>query len=297
MTNATATATKARSHKAAPGQMEAALSALPREVVHSLNHFDLFDTIDRILPHPMMRAKVKGSLHWAMNNTIINAARSLFWDTKREASATSFSEMLNIFAGARDHDTLTEAMGFSLNANTLTQIGRMCAIATDWGDAAESSAMSAKLNFKPNTIEGQLASERIQGIDTSTKEKIKLEAEMMVDSDETEADRALYEELLLKEQADANERAFNTRRETMTAVLHIVEFARSSGEADVAFNNLPTTTQVQLIRAALWAIDRSISDLRKFRSITAIEYIGILKEAKAAKKELEAILNDDKFKV
>ena len=27
------------------------------------------------------------------------------------------------------------------------------------------------------------------------------------------------------------------------------------------------------------------------------EYIGILKEAKAAKKELEAILHDDKFKV
>ncbi len=293
-----------RTHTVPAGTMAQALVAanvIPETTVtHGVSYFDLIPYLEEALVHAQLRARVLSSMAWALDTAAINTARSIFWDTHKESVENghidNFADFLNRMSEMRANENYVEDLGFELGAGRLSQLSLMLKLSQDWHDKAEGAAVAAGIKYTPKSFELLIASEKAQAVDALTLAKLDALVDATLDDDHTPEELAEYKRLIAQQQSDRMQQMHASRQLVAPAVLRIISFADYRGAGETSeFWQLPIEAQSRLVSSAINTINRVLTDLAGYRQITAIEYIGIIKEGKAAIKRLNETLRSGKF--
>lgn len=313
-----------RTHTVAPGTMAQALTnaGITEDTVPAITHgtayFDLLTTLDDVLVHALFRARVLSSMAWALDTAAINTARSIFWDTHAESTQAghidNFADFLNKMSEMRANENYVEDLGFELGAGKLQSLTLMLKLSQKWHDAAQGAAVGAGIKYTPKSFELLLASEKAQQVDALTIAKLNALVDATFDGEDSTPEEIEQAKKLVAAQQSERLAAMHASRQMISpAVLRIIAYAEHRDyfvdykgdptaaevardmNADTEFWQLPVDAQARLINNAISTIDRTVTDLAGYRSITAIEYIGLIKEAKGAKARLNDVLKSSKF--
>jgi len=263
--------------------------------------FDLFPTLEDLLVHPLLRARVLSSMAWILDTTAINTARSVFWDVHKEASEAGhiddFADFLNRMAEMRANENYVEDLGFELGAGKLQSLTLLLKLSQKWHDAAQGASVGANIKYVPKSFEMLLASEKAQAVDALTTAKLEALVDAVYEGEAHTAEEvAESKKLLAAQQAERMAQMHATRQKISPAVLRIIAYASYRDESEAEeFWQLPIEVQTRLVNNAISAIDRTLTDLAAYKSITAIQYIGLIREAKAAKARLGEVLRSGRF--
>lgn len=296
-----------RTHTVPAGTMAQALVAAgvtpetASTTTHGVAYFDLLTTLDEVLFHALFRARVLSSMAWAFDTAAINVARSIFWDTHKESTESghidNFADFLNKMSEMRANENYIEDLGFELGAGRLQSLTLLLKLSQKWHDTAQSAAMGAGIKYTPKTFEMLLASEKAQQVDALTIAKLDALIEATFEGEDHTPDEIADAKKLVAAQQNERMAAMHASRQMISpAVLRIIAYAdyRDSNDA-TEFWQLPIELQARLVGNAISSIDRTVTDLASYKSITAIEYIGLIKEAKGAKTRLNDVLRSGKF--
>lgn len=270
------------------------------EVIHGTAFYDLFDSLDEVLVHPMMKARVLSSMAWMLDTSIINTARSVFWDTQASAAEAghidNFNDFINAMANMRTNENYVEDLGFELGAGRLQQLSLMLKLSQTWHDKAEQSAVVAGIKYTPKSFEVLITSEKVQTVDVLTKSKLDALIDATFDGEEhTPEEVAAAKAMLLKQQQERMTLMHASKQAVAPAVLRIIAYG-GYRDCDLSeFWQLTIESQVRLITAAVRGIDRTMTDLSAYKSITVIEYVGMIKEAKVAQRVLNEVLRSPRY--
>ena len=270
-------------------------------ITHGTAYFDLLHTLDEVLVHSLLRARVLSSMAWALDTAAINAARSVFWDTHKEAAEAghidNFAEFLNKMSEMRANENYVEDLGFELGAGKLQSLTLMLKLSQKWHDTAADAAAGAGIKYTPKSFEVLMASEKVQQVDAPTTAKLNALIDMTFEGEEHTAEEIEQARKLVAAQQSERMAAMHASRQMISpAVQRIIAYADYRDSSDATeFWQLPTDTQARLVSNAISTIDRTLTDLAGYRSITAIEYISLIKEAKGAKARLNDVLKSSKF--
>lgn len=267
---------------------------------HGTAYFDLMDTLNDVLVHALFRARVLSSMAWAFDTAAINTARSVFWDTHQESTQAghidNFANFLNKMSEMRANENYVEDLGFELGAGKLQSLSLLIKLARSWHDAAQGAAVAANVKYAPKTVEQLLASEKPQQVDALTIAKLDALVDATFDGEDHTPEEVEEAKKLIAAQQNERMAAMHASRQMITpAVLRIMAYADYHDTDATEFWQLPIELQARLINNAISSIDRTITDLASYRSITSIEYIGLIKEAKGAKARLNEVLKSSKF--
>ncbi len=315
---ATTTTKTPRTHRVAKGSTAAAHAALPadtstqlkqdalavankvEDVVHGTAFFDIMDTLDTVLVHPLMKARVLSSMAWSMDASIINVARNVFWDTHKEASVNGhiddFANFINTMADMQANENYVEDLGFELGAGRLQQLSLMLKLSVDWHDKAEQAAVAAGVKYTPKGFEELMASEKVQVLDTLSKAKLDALIEATFEGEEhTPEEIEQAKKMLTAQQQERLQQMHASRQAVAPAVLRIISYG-AYRECDATdFWQLPVDAQARMVTAAIRSIQRTMTDLAGYKAITVIEYVGLIKESKAAERALNDVLKTPRF--
>lgn len=315
-----------RTHTLPAGTMALALTnagitpdtKAPTSITHGVAYFDLLTTLDEVLVHALFRARVLSSMAWALDTAAINAARSIFWDTHKESVENghidNFADFLNKMSEMRANENYVEDLGFELGAGRLQSLSLMLKLSQRWHDSAEQAAVGAGIKYTPKTFEQLLASEKAQKVDNLTLTKLNALVDATFEGeDSTPEEIEQARKMVAHQQAERMAAMHASRQLISPAVLRIIAYAEHRDyfvdykgdptaaevaqdmNADTEFWQLPIDLQARLVNNAVSAVDRTVTDLAAYKSITAIEYIGLIKEAKGAKNRLNEVLRSGKF--
>jgi hypothetical protein len=270
-------------------------------ITQGVSYFDLIETLQSLLAHEMLKARVLSSMAWGLDTAAINVARNVFWTAHAEATETGsiddFNNFVNKFKEMRANENYVEDLGFELNSGPIQSLALMVKLSQGWHDAAMGAAANAGMRYTPKTFEVLLNTEKPQAVKADTIVKLNMIVDSMYE-DDADADP--------KEIQDAKDRLaemqrmraidqHDSRQRITPAVLRVIDYATYHGSSADSFWQLPIDLQARLINQAISAIERSITDLAGYSKITAVEYIGIIKEAKAAIKQLNETVKHGKF--
>jgi hypothetical protein len=296
-----------RTHTVAPGTMAQALTNAgitpdtAPAITHGTAYFDLLTTLDDVLVHTLFRARVLSSMAWALDTAAINTARSIFWDTHAESTQAghidNFADFLNKMSEMRANENYVEDLGFELGAGKLQSLTLMLKLSQKWHDAAQGAAVGAGIKYTPKSFELMLASEKAQQVDALTIAKLNALVDATFDGEDSTPEEIEQAKKLVAAQQSERLAAMHASRQMISpAVLRIIAYADYRDHSDATeFWQLPVDAQARLINNAISTIDRTVTDLAGYRSITAIEYISLIKEAKGAKARLNDVLKSSKF--
>lgn len=280
---------------------EADAAKEPANTVQGTAYFDLLDTLNDVLTHSLLRARVLSSMAWTIDTAAINIARSIFWDTHKEASEVghidNFADFLNRMSEMRANENYVEDLGFEIGSGKLQSLSLLLKLSQNWHDTAQGAAVGANIKYAPKSFEQLLASEKAQAIDALTMSKLDALIEATFEGEEhTPEEVEQAKKLVAAQQAERMAAMHASRQMISPAVLRILAYADYRDESEASeFWQLPIEVQARLVNNAISALDRTVTDLAAYRSITAFEYIGIIKEAKAAKARLNDVLKSSKF--
>lgn len=263
--------------------------------------FDLFHTLEDLLVHPLLCARVLSSMTWILDTTAINTARSVFWDVHKEASEAGhiddFADFLNRMAEMRANENYVEDLGFELGAGKLQSLTLLLKLSQKWHDKAQGASIGAGIKYVPKSFEQLLAGEKAQSVDALTTAKLNALVDATFDGEDSTPEEIEQAKKLVATQQSERLAAMHASRQMISpAVLRIIAYAdyHDSSEAD-EFWQLPVELQARLINNAISTIDRTVTDLAAYKSISALEFIGLIKEAKGAKTRLNDVLKTTKF--
>jgi len=276
-------------------------AALTQAGVVSSNfvYFDLMDDLDDRLSNGELKARVFSSLAWNMDMTVINTARSLFYDAYRETTEVNTIDAFNTFmmnvrdmsaAGQHSHD-----IGFE-NTASYDQLVNLLNMRHYWHDFARASATR---EYKPKTLLELMTSEKQQAVSSLDRQKLSMLAEFAADGDSEQTKQMLS--VLIERQDIRFKDAFEVRRKIAPSINAII--MRATDSAAILndgqcphFHMLPLTSQQRFTRSGVSAIERALSDMGTMRSITMMEFALYLKEGGMAMKALNEVLKAPKFR-
>lgn len=269
---------------------------------HGVTYFDLMESLSTKLVHPMLRARVMASNAWTLDSSIISTARSIFFDVYKDETEAghidNFADFLSKMSELRAGEDFAEGLGYELGAGRMKSLGTMMRVSTEWHDMARAAAANAKIKYDPKSFELLMASEKVQVVDVLTREKLAalIEVEYEDDENSTPEEAEQAKDMLIAQQTARNIQMHASRQMVAPAVLRIIEHVNLKHTAeDCNFWQLPLDMQIRLIGAARRTVDRTLTDLSTYRGISTLDYIGMIREAKAMKKELDTVLATGKF--
>lgn len=271
-----------------------------KTITHGVSYFDLSNTLQEVLVHELLKARVLSSMAWSIDTAAINVARNVFWDAHAEATSSGsiddFNNFVNKMADMRANENYVEDLGFELNAGPLKSLALMLKLSQSWHDAATGAAAAAGIRYTPKTFELLLATEKPQAVRADTVAKLHAAVDAMYeDEDADPAEIADAKAKMVEMQRIRSIDQHDSRQRITPAVLKIIDYAGYHGTGEDQFWQLPIDMQARLIGQASSAIDRSLSDLASYSKISQMEYIGIIKEAKAAMRRLNETVKSGKF--
>jgi hypothetical protein len=269
---------------------------------HGTSYFDLIEVLNDKLTQPMLRARVLSSMAWMLDMNVINTGRSLFYDVHKEATESgtidNFADFLSKMCELQAGEAFAEGLGYELNTGRLASLSLMLRLRQTWHDKAESAAANARIKYEPKSFEVLMASEKVQTVDTLTREKLSALVDATYEGENASTEEiAQAQALLLNQQAARNVQIHESRQLVAPAILRIIDNADFHGKAieSAEFWQLALDTQIRLIGAARRAVERTLSDLASYKTITTLEYVGMIKECKAMTRELDAVLTTGKY--
>jgi hypothetical protein len=265
-------------------------------------HYDVLDTVENI-NHPLLKAMVLGSVEWAINMQCINAARGAFYTARALAvddavqsdiAIDELNDFVNTIAELKANEQYNTDLGFEQNAGDMQQLALLLPMRQKWYDVADTAHGAAKMVFKSKTFEELLASEKVRTVDVESACKISDMTTMLCKGDAEKAKRVT--DMLLAQQQSKLAQSHQTNKLIAPAVLSIIRMAEYRNEESPEFWQLSIETQRRLILSTKNAVERTMTTLATWRSVSQHEYAkGVLLDGFAAVDELEAVLAAPKF--
>lgn len=269
--------------------------------------FDPFDLFDK-LTSPVFKARVLGSYAWAIDTTIINKARQVFFKLREQADVSSrdidaYAEFINGLAEMNAGDLYAADLGYEQNTGALQQIASLLSLSTQAHDRAQSASAVAELAYEQKTFEQLIRDEKPYIDHALIKEEAHFEAstitgEAMGAAEHSEEYQRIYD-AAVKDATDADssvaaDRVRDSQR-IRPAVLRVIESVGRLGDTDeVAFHQLDNALQIQLINRARKIGDSVYGQIRTWRSLAG-ERSMIRVENYHMAKEFAAVLAAPKF--
>jgi hypothetical protein len=294
------TLTQALTSAGIPPNAQVDTQAQP-ETNHGVAFFDIQEMLATDLPHPLMHARTLSSMAWSIDTTILNVARGLFFKAHKESMETNhvdnFNDFISLMSEMRANENYVEDLGFALESSSVQELCTLLSLSQRWHELADDSCRNAKIKYSPKSFEELLKAERPQAIDQLTERKIKaLVALTMEGSGSTADELTEFETMVMNQRRAQFESMHETRQKIIPAVLRLIDYAKYHSHGDsTEFWQLSLESQVRLISSTRKTIDRVLTDLSSYRSITELEFIGMIREAKAVAKQLDNVLNTGKF--
>lgn len=283
---------------------------LESEINRGIAYFDIQEMISTDLPHPLMKARTLSSMAWSIDTTILNVARGLVFKLQKDAKASSesadpvapmevghidsYNNLLSCLSKLQDGEASFQEHG--LETGPFQELCTLLAVADKWHGLAKDACISARIAYTPKSFEELLKSEKPQTVTPLTKRKLEAIVELTFeDAGSTAEELAEYKSMTLDRQRNQYESMHETRQKVIPEVLRLIEHAKYYGTNITEFWQLSVENQVRLIASTQKTVDRVLTDLSSYRSITELEFIGMIREAKAFTKQLDNVLNTGKF--
>lgn len=280
-------------------------AALTQAGVVSSNfvYFDLMEDLGESLSQGELKARTLSSMAWMLDMTIINTARSVFYDLYKErvevlgtSTAESFNEFIEDMRGMGTAGTRSQGQGFG-DFSTYKSVAQMLTLHYDWHSEAQKAATRA---YRSKSLDELLLEEKMQEVGALDRQKFAAIAEWAADGDPEIAKVTL--ERMTETQALRFKESHEVRRRIAPAVSSVIHLAATYGHAQpgdtsqVAFHALPEALQKRLITSAIKAIERALVDMGTMRSVTMHDFALYLKEARMATARLNDVLKAPKFR-
>lgn len=266
-------------------------------------HYDVLDTVENNIKHPLLKAMVLGSMEWAINMICISSARGAFYraraldvdnSVQSDTAIDELNNFVNTIAELKANEQYNTDLGFEENAGDMQQLALLLPLRQRWYDIADTAHGAAKMAFKSKSFEELLASEKVRTLDVDSALKIGAMTDMLCKGDAAKAKRVT--DLMLAQQQSKLAQSHQTNKLIAPAVLSIIRMAEYRNEEAPEFWQLSIDTQKRLINNTRASIERTIATLATWRSVSQFEYASsVLLDGFAAIDELDAVLASPKF--
>lgn len=280
-------------------------STIAQSTFAFFNPIDLFDSK---LTSPVFKARVLGSYAWAIDTTIINKARQVFFKLREEADVSSrdndaYNEFINGLSEMNAGDLYAADLGYEQNAGTLRQIAMLLGLSRAAHDRAQSASTVAELAYEQKSFEQLIKDEKPYIDHALIAEEAHFEASTIMgeamDANPHSAEyQAIYDaavkDALEADSSTAADRVRESQR-IRPAVLRVIDSVARLGDTDdVEFHQLDNALQIQLINRARKIGNSVYNQIRTWRSLAG-ERSMIRIENYHLAKEFDAVLSSPKF--
>lgn len=268
-------------------------------------YFDLLETIDeQLVVSTELKARVFSSMAWMLDNSIINEARAVFFETYRESlgaegisSIDKWNEFIATMNDTKAAGEHVEEVGFSAS----TSYDKLCTMLNMrkfWHDEAQRVATRP---YEPKSLAELLASEKVRTTGVDSRAKLQMRAQFASPTDEA-IQKKILESLIGKN--DANLAKQHALRQSINpAVLRILEMATNSASVKPSydgecppFHEMPQGLRVSLVNAAIGAVERGLANLANISSVTLDDYAVAMKEGIDLQSLLKRVLQAPAYK-
>lgn len=248
--------------------MHQALASNPDTKIETkVNHrsFDPKEWIEDHMTETALRYKVMTSAVWALDQTIIQAARSLYWSVRNEnpEAGGDTGALIDAFNGTYSNESYWGTGDASLLIDLVT-------MQPDWHDAAYvMAAANGNLSYEPKSIDVLVLESKPIPVNETTVANLKVMANStsVMTGGKITPEEALKIAILGRQERATKNAQF--ARELCPAIHVFIQEAKNvlskrllrNEQVNVDFTDLPTMTKVGMLSKINGSITRAISDL------------------------------------